>query len=616
MAQHPLSGLPVQQLLDRIHAGLCSHTEGRVADYIPELARTDPSLFGIALVTLDGKVYQSGDSQHKFTIQSISKPLTFGLALSDHGVAEVNRYVSVEPTGDAFNSISLEPDSGRPLNPMINAGAIATSGLIKGDSDAKRFQRILDCYGQYAGRGLLLNEAVYASEKSTGHRNRAISHLLRNFDILSDDPEPPLDLYFRQCSVDLTCRDLAVMAATLANYGVNPITGIEVLKLEHVEKVLSVMSTCGMYDYSGRWLYDVGLPAKSGVGGGILAVLPGQFGLGVFSPPLDKQGNSARGIKVCEILSREFRLHMFHGQRGGSTAIRAHYDGTVVSSRRDRLPEIAELIEQHGHGIRVYELHGDLVFDTAEYVTREVSKALEQSQTIVLDLRRVMSIDSAAAQLLTDLHQMVADQGGRLLFTQLSRYFRFQQLLLRRLGPRAAAELQDFPDLDHALEWCEDQLLARLEQDRPVQLPPGLADQELLSGFTGEEFAAIESKLATVKFFRGDTIISEGGVSECLYFLTEGEVSVVLSLGSKQKRRLARLSAGMSFGEMAMLDHQTRSADILAESDVTCRTLVYEALDDLPDGLGDTIRIKLLQNLGRQLSRKMRRANQEIRALS
>lgn len=614
--QDQLSGLPVQQLLDRIHADLNADQTGEVADYIPELAAVDPDLFGIALVTLDGKVYQSGDSRHLFTIQSVSKPLTFGLALSEQGAATVERHVGVEPTGDAFNSISLEPDSGRPMNPMVNAGAIATTGLIEGATVTERFQRILECFSAYAGRPLTMNEAVYRSEKDTGHRNRAIAHLLRNFDMLTEDPEPDLDLYFRQCSVEVTCRDLAVIAATLANYGANPITGVEVIKLNDVEKLLSVMSSCGMYDYSGRWIYDVGLPAKSGVGGGIMAVLPGQFGLAVFSPRLDRWGNSVRGIQVCEALSRNFHLHMFRGLRSGSNVIRAKYDASMISSRRNRLPRIEKLLETHGNQTTVYELQGDLLIGTTEYVTREVIRAIDQSSTIVLDLRRVMEIDLAASQLLTDLYQVVTGKGCQLVFTQLSRFFRFKRTMEQQLTPDQTKTFNAFPDLDHALEWCEDQLINHLQPSNDQSLRANLRDQELLSGFTDEEFTALEQQLTTVRFFCGETVITEGRSSECLYFLTEGEVSVILRLAPRNKRRLARLAPGMSFGEMAMLDHETRSADIVAETDITCQSLVYEALDSLPTGLAETIKIKLLQNLGKQLSRKMRRANQEIRALS
>src|SRR5204862_4646762 len=217
--------------------------------------------------------------------------------------------VGMEPTGDAFNSISLEPGTGRPRNPMINAGAIATTALIAGKSPQIKLRRLLDMFGAFAGRELLLDDAVYRSESETGHRNRAIGYMLRNFDILVEDPNPAVELYFQQCSVSVNCHDLGVIAATLANRGINPITGKQAIRGEYVESVLSVMGSCGMYDYAGEWLYRVGMPAKSGVAGGIIAVLPGQLGIGVFSPLLDNHYNSIRGVQVCNELSRHFDLH-------------------------------------------------------------------------------------------------------------------------------------------------------------------------------------------------------------------------------------------------------------------------------------------------------------------
>jgi glutaminase len=286
---------PIQQLLDRLHHRYAGLADGHVATYIPELANADPAWFGICLATTDGRVYEVGDTRQRFTIQSISKPFVYGVALEDRGEEAVLERIGVEPSGDAFNSISLAPGTGRPLNPMINAGAIASTSLVAGSSPADRLSRLLGVLSLFAGRALDVDTAVYESERATGHRNRAIGHMLRNFDILTDDPEPALDLYFRQCAVDVTCHDLSIMAATLANGGLNPVTGERAIRPELVGPVLSVMTTCGMYDFAGEWMYRIGMPAKSGVAGGVLAVLPGQLGIGVFSPPLDDRGNSARG---------------------------------------------------------------------------------------------------------------------------------------------------------------------------------------------------------------------------------------------------------------------------------------------------------------------------------
>src|SRR5262249_41616722 len=291
--------------LRSLHERFRGLEDGVVATYIPELAHADPRWFGISIATADGYVYEVGDTRQPFTIQSISKPFVYGLALEDRGRAAVLERIGVEPTGDAFNEISLESPTGRPRNPMINAGAIAATSLVRGDSLQDRWARILALFSFYAGRKLAMNEAVYRSERDTGHRNRAISHMLRNFEIIRRDPEPDLDLYFRQCSIEVDCRDLSIIGATLATGGVNPVTRERVIQADSVDEALSVMTTCGMYDYAGEWVYRVGLPAKSGVAGGILAVMPGQLAVAVFSPPLDERGNSVRGVAVCEALSGE-----------------------------------------------------------------------------------------------------------------------------------------------------------------------------------------------------------------------------------------------------------------------------------------------------------------------
>ena len=327
---------PIEGYLADLHAKYASLHDGEVATYIPELAKADPGWFGIGIATTDGYVYEVGDTRQPFTIQSISKPFAYGLALEDRGRSAVLGKVGVEPSGDAFNSISLAPGTGRPLNPMINAGAITTTSLVKGASSSQQVQRLVDVLSLHTGRVLTVNEAVYLSEKETGHRNRAIGHMLRNFDIMTEDPTQALDVYFQQCAIEVTCRDLAVMAATLANGGTNPATGERAIAPELVDSVLSVMMSCGMYDYAGEWLYLVGAPAKSGVSGGIMAVWPGQLGIAVFSPRLDARGNSVRGIKVCQDLSRDFNLHALRVPRYARAAIRAVYDLSKVGSKRFR----------------------------------------------------------------------------------------------------------------------------------------------------------------------------------------------------------------------------------------------------------------------------------------
>lgn len=303
---------PLRDYLMELHQKYQSLDTGNVADYIPELAQANPSWFGISVATVDGQVYDVGDFQERFTIQSISKAFVYGLALEDHGREQVLSRVGVEPTGDAFNSIVLDEKTNRPYNPMVNAGAIATTDLIKGATATERLKRILEMFRRYTGRALSVDMPVALSEQATGDRNRAIAYLMKNFGMISDRTEETLNLYFQQCSIQVSCHDLAVMAATLANRGSNPVTGEQCIDSRYIQDVLSVMHTCGMYDYAGEWAYRVGIPAKSGVGGGIVAVVPGKLGIGVFSPLLDIKGNSVRGIKVCEDLTRDFGLHLYN----------------------------------------------------------------------------------------------------------------------------------------------------------------------------------------------------------------------------------------------------------------------------------------------------------------
>lgn len=303
---------PFRNYLNDIYEKYRSVNDGVIADYIPELALAKPEWFGICVITNSGQLFEVGDCEQLFTVQSISKAFVFGLALEDHGREYVNSKVSVEPTGEAFNAIVLDEVTNRPYNPMVNAGAIATADLIKGENGTERLKRLLEMFKRYTGREHDINVPVFLSEKSTGYRNRAIAYLMRNFGMIGDKIDETLDLYFQQCSILVNAKDLAMMAATLANGGINPVTKEQAIDQRYVQDVISVMLTCGMYDASGEWAYQVGMPAKSGVGGGITAVVPGKLGIGTFSPPLDVKGNSLRGIKVCQDLSKDFGLHLFN----------------------------------------------------------------------------------------------------------------------------------------------------------------------------------------------------------------------------------------------------------------------------------------------------------------
>lgn len=301
----------LQYFLNELHLKYKPMRDGVLANYIPELAKANPDWFGICIVTVDGQIYEVGDYEQLFTIQSISKAFVYGMALEDHGRDYVLTRVGVEPTGDSFNSIVLDESSKRPYNPMVNAGAIATTSLIKGSGPTERLVRMLDMFQRYVGHNLFIDMPVFMSERTTGHRNRAMAHLMLNFGMIDAKIEEALDLYFQQCSLMVNCRDLAVMAATLANNGINPITKDRAVDSRYVRDILTVMYTCGMYDFAGEWAYTVGLPGKSGVSGGLLVVVPQQMGIGIFSPPLDSHGSSVRGMQVCKELSERFGLHLF-----------------------------------------------------------------------------------------------------------------------------------------------------------------------------------------------------------------------------------------------------------------------------------------------------------------
>lgn len=308
----------IQGIIDNTYDRLKHVDEGEVATYIPELGKANPDHFGICLVTVDGQVFTAGDHEQDFTIQSICKPFAFQMALEEYGREETHKHVGVEPTGDAFNSIELDPVTKRPLNPMINAGAIAVASLIKGSSRESGVARFVETMQRAAGRPLRIDDAVYASESATGNRNRAIAYLMLSCGIIDGAIDHTLHQYFSQCSLLVNCRDLATMAVTLANMGTNPVTGESVFDFQCIKDVLTVMFTCGLYDYAGGWAYEVGVPAKSGVGGGIMAVVNRQMGVAVYSPRLDAKGNSVRGILACKELAVQLGLHAFEFTNIGS----------------------------------------------------------------------------------------------------------------------------------------------------------------------------------------------------------------------------------------------------------------------------------------------------------
>jgi glutaminase len=395
---------PVGEYLQQILSE-CAEDDGAVADYIPELAAADPDHLAVALCTPDGTLYTAGDAERRFTIQSISKPFAYALALRDHGIDAVLEKVGVEPSGDAFNEISLEERTGRPENPMINIGAITTHTLV-GPADLDEDERTalaIEGLGAFAGRELAVDEDVFASEMSEVWRNLALASLVRANGIISGSPEEAVRGYTRQCAALVDVRDLAVMGMTLARGGVNPLTGEQVVPEEVARQVLSVMTSCGMYDAAGDWLSTVGIPAKSGVAGGILGALPGQVGAGTFSPRLDRFGNSVRGVRVFERLSRDMNLHL----------MRIPEPSLEVIGRRERTLR----------GRRLVVLQGALDFASAEMALRHFERIDPSEGDVVVDVGMVSSLNDAArrmlheglARLKADGHRVVlVDPHGRL----------------------------------------------------------------------------------------------------------------------------------------------------------------------------------------------------------
>lgn len=369
---------PIPDYLAQI-LGECEADGGEVADYIPELARADPDRLAIAIATLDGEVFTAGDAEVEFSIQSISKPFAYALAIVDRGLDAVLDRIDVEPSGDAFNDISLDPRTGHPRNPMINAGAIATHGLVAGDDQADRDERVRSFFSALAGRELGHDEHVYSSEVESADRNRAIAYLLRTVGVLEQSPEEVVRGYTRQCSIEVTVSDLARMAAVLAGGG-RTADGHALVAPSVARQVLSVMTTCGMYDAAGDWLTTVGIPAKSGVSGGLIGVLPGQVGIAVFSPRLDSHGNSHRGVRLFERLSRDMGLHLMEAPESGRSVIRR----TSVE------------------GVDGFEIAGDLRFIEAERVLRALEREAPGEGPIVIDLTRVHRVNDVARRMLLE----------------------------------------------------------------------------------------------------------------------------------------------------------------------------------------------------------------------
>ncbi|NHB58871.1 glutaminase [Acinetobacter shaoyimingii] len=375
---------PVPDYLNHVLSQCNLNDSGALADYIPELANADPNKLALALSTVDGTVYTTGDDDVEFTIQSMSKPFAYALAIQHLGLEKVLQKVGVEPSGEAFNQISLDAKTKLPKNPMINSGAITTHSLIPHDDQISRAEHLRRFLSELAGRELSFDEQVYASELKTAFRNLSIGYMLRTVGVLDEDPVDVVNGYIRQCAIKVTVKDLANITSVLANGGIQAKTGKQLLDRGIVRQVLSVMMTCGMYDAAGDWLSTVGIPAKSGVAGGIIGVLPGQVGIAVFSPKLDEHGNSARGIQIFERLSNDMGLHLMEGTPSAQTIVQRRYS------------------PQQDDSIVIYELVGALQFAEAEMLLRIVQEEPNGNNTIIFDLNNLSLMNDVGRRMLIE----------------------------------------------------------------------------------------------------------------------------------------------------------------------------------------------------------------------
>ena len=602
---------PFQSYLNHLHDGLKDLRDGAVADYIPELSKAPPDGFAISFATIDGHVYSVGDSATAFSIQSVSKPFAYAGALRDLGPERVLARVGVEPTGEAFNSIVLDQKNNRPFNPMVNAGAIAVCALVEGSDQAEREARMVALFSAFAGRPLQVDEAVYRSEKLTGHRNRAIAYLMLNTGMIDRDPEQVLDLYFRQCALRVTTEDLAIMGATLANGGTNPRTGARVIGPDQVRDVLTLMMSCGMYDYAGEWSFDVGLPAKSGVSGGLLAVLPGQLSVAFWSPPLDHIGNSVRGVEACRRFSRDFGLHLFMNAATVENAIRRHSRAHLQHSLRIRNHRERDILAAEGHRILLVEVQGALYFASSERMLRQLDALLDGTDFLILDMRRVSAADAAAERVITDyirhrraagLDVAIAGAGGAPAAVAAS---------VARMVEGTGARV--FDAVDAALEAFEEALLDTLRQ--PFDHTRFAIDSiALFAGLTPEQCRKVEAQIHPMHFDQGQRIFTRGEAGDMFFVLARGTVSVLVPGAGGAPIRVSCIGPGQFFGEMAVLGDGRRSADVVADERVVCYGITADALRAL--GAEDpAISARILGNMAREFTGRMQRANAMISAL-
>lgn len=390
---------PIADYLKEILDSEKKDLAGNNASYIPMLKNADPNHLAVCMATIDGFIYSAGDADVEFSIQSISKAFVYALILEQHGKKWVLDRIGDEPSGEPFNQLALD-DKGRPKNPLINVGAITAHSYV-GDprlSLDERFEIVRKGLSDFAGRDLKPNMEEYESELKTAFRNRALANICRSTGAIEADPDDVVAGYTRQCSIYVTARDLVVMAATLANEGVQPVTKKRIVSREVVRQVLSVMLTCGMYDESGDWVADIGMPAKSGVGGGILAVAPGQLAISTFSPRLDEHGNSLRGVRICTKISKDNELHIMDAPQPAKSILRRDY---LLRSPDNKVAA-------------AFALQGGITFTTVEAVMRRMAERTALGwkhprvgevhvSVVILDLRTVSEVKFEARKLMREM---------------------------------------------------------------------------------------------------------------------------------------------------------------------------------------------------------------------
>jgi glutaminase len=558
----------IRGLLESVYADCVGDRSGEILRGIPALEDVDPESFGISMATTDGYVYEVGETRLPFCIQSISKPFTYGIALTDRGSKVVDAKIDVEPSGELYNEISLHPTTHRPRNPMINAGALVAASLVGGLTPDEQAERIRTVYSAYAGRELTMDPGIFASQLKSGHRNRAIGHMLREFGVLEGDPNEAHEVYLRACSTMIDCRDLSVMGATLANGGVHPVTGEIALAPEMTERVLSVMATCGMYDAAGAWFAKVGMPAKSGVGGGIVAVLPGQIAIAAFSPRLDEHGNSVRAFQGCRQLSRKLELHSMHVARGAHSAVRDVYDILEAPSSLQRPMADRRVLEQHGHKARIYELHGDLLFAGAESVLRAIGAVGDELELLAADVRRISDVAAVSRQMLLTLRDTLREQGCEAFLVDPD------GVLADGAGPDGSSGV--FDSVAAATVFFEDRLVERYGKSQQVEEEFRFHDHPALADVPPRIVDALRSRLAPRSYENGDLIVAEGDSEAGVVLIMRGRVRSSLRTASGATRSLATLVPGTCFGDVYVVTGNPHPLTMHAEGPVEALELTRE----------------------------------------